>query len=135
MSSPVVLFDVLGLATYEGFNKDEEQKLDDALDEAEKILRECRGNCKINNIDDKSFEFMIHMMKTSTYIKGGKHFTFAVTDALQHKVTLYADAFKPNKCCSLPSTLAHESVHLILQPEDQAQNVESECFGCNMGKH
>ena len=46
MSSPVVLFDVLGLATYEGFNKDEEQKLDDALDEAEIILRECRGNLK-----------------------------------------------------------------------------------------
>jgi Domain of unknown function (DUF4157) len=40
-------------------------------------------------------------------------------------------AFDTQKCCDLPSTLAHEASHTVLFTESAARKLECDCFGCS----
>ena len=41
------------------------------------------------------------------------------------------DAFDPNKCCDLASTIAHEASHTEFFTEGGARDLECDCFGCS----
>jgi hypothetical protein len=41
------------------------------------------------------------------------------------------DAFDRNKCCDLPSTIAHEASHTEFYTEGRARQLECDCFSCS----
>ncbi|GIX35724.1 MAG: RhsD protein [Lysobacteraceae bacterium] len=140
-SNPLYLFDMFGLAAqYHGFNRDDEDRMRAANEEARKTLASCAGcqNCGMNGerkeycIDEYTKFQVISMLDSAEYryVPPGAGAHVCAEHKGSNVINIYPNALGGN-CCPLASTLAHEAGHAVGLTHRQIMYYERECFGCD----
>lgn len=128
-NSPIDLRDPTGLYSLIGFDSQNLRNLmNSAIGRAIEKLSETCPNCA-GSIAPR----IIRTLRTTTYVYNPDvSFCGAAYDTPSYfrNVTVGHNAFDPNACCSLESTLTHEAAHLVGASEAQARKIEKDCFNC-----
>jgi hypothetical protein len=136
-------FDPFGLATFNGFPPEKEQQMRDANERAIQAMLKCNSckDCGPNNeyagycISEAEKQLVVHGLQNAQYqyrpqppivLGGGDLCGMNINQDIVH---VYPSAFT-KKCCSLPSTLAHEAGHIAGLTHSKIFFFEERCFNC-----
>ncbi len=133
-NDPVQFRDPTGFYRLVGFSQNDEQQMRNAIQSAINTLKV--GGCK--GCAGGDGPKIIHKLQSATYVYDENYMEdgLAVCGSARplnsKKITITHRAFMTMRCCSLPSTLAHEAMHKALQSDDEQlmRNMEDKCFGC-----
>jgi RHS repeat-associated protein len=130
-NNPTAYDDPFGLYELKGFTPAQQVLMIDAINEALAKLRTGCPNCggqdglKVANaIEGATFIYNSKMSPKACAETGPLSFL-----RLRHVVSIGPLAFE-GLCCTLPSVVAHEAVHLTGGGESKAYNLQITCFGC-----
>jgi RHS repeat-associated protein len=140
-SSPIYLFDQFGLASqYFGFNKDDENRMRAANEEAREMLAKCQGchDCGVDGnrseycIDEYTKYQVLAMLASAEYryVHTSDPNSYCADHRGSNVINIYPNALGTT-CCALSSTLAHEAGHAVGLTHHQIMYYERECFGCD----
>jgi RHS repeat-associated protein len=132
--NPVAYVDPTGYTKYIGFSPEQEAQMKNAVEEAIRKVRECKGETPC--FDDSGREKIIKIIETTTYYYKKNLQACAMTSPkpLPGNLTWLAPrAFDFGRCCDLASTLAHEANHRVGlngRSDASSENLEKVCFNC-----
>jgi hypothetical protein len=95
----------------------------------EKLIEDCPSCAGSYNFALR----IVRELRTTTYVYNPDISDCAVaysTPSYFRNIAVGHNAFDPNACCILASTLTHEAAHLEGASEDEARKIEKDCFNC-----
>lgn len=132
-NSPIDLRDPTGFYKLKGFSPGQQSQMSGAIQQAIKKLSESCPSCAGPDAPK-----IIKALETATYVYEPDADYCGETPPfhfLLHRINVAGNAFNPNKCCSLASTMTHEAAHLGAgASEPQAYKIEKDCFNCGTGR-
>jgi len=138
-NNPVLYFDPTGLTTYVGFSGED---LLDMILAVERVEQTLKGkNCGGQSCAGPDAGKLLNALEGATFVFNPKSTdcgSVGPSDWVRHRIVIGPTAFGIG-CCykgsplnALPSTLLHETFHLlhIFPKEGGAFELEKNCFGC-----